>query len=66
MYLKALELFSEDPRVSLNLARLYQRLGNRVRAQEVVNGLQKNREKFPEQTIIELDRLVQELKPKMR
>ncbi len=66
MYLKAIELFSDDPRVSINLASLYLRNGNRARALEIVNGLQKDRAKFPKQTILELDRLSQELKPKMR
>ena len=66
MYRKALELYSDDPRVGINLAKLLKKRGNLVAAREIVAGLQNDRAKFPDMVIAELDDLAQDLKLEMK
>ncbi len=65
-YGKALEIFQDDLRVHLNLARLLQQKGNIVKAREIVNKLQGRRGELPPAERAELDELARALTPRSR
>ena len=62
-YLKALDLFKEDLRVHLNLAKLLHRQGKNVEARELVAQINPRRNELPPAEQEELARLVRELTP---
>ncbi len=62
-YNKALELFDDDLRVHLNLAKLLFRMGNLVKAREIVAKINPRRSELPPAEQEELARLVRDLTP---
>ena len=62
-YLKALDLFKDDLRVHLNLAKLLHRQGKNVEARELVAQINPRRNELPPAEQEELARLVRELTP---
>ena len=62
-YVKALDLFKDDLRVHLNLAKLLHKQGNLVRAREIVAQINPRRSELPPAEQEELARLVRELTP---
>ena len=60
---KALELFDDDLRVHLNLAKLLFRMGNLVKAREIVAKINPRRSELPPAEQEELARLVRDLTP---
>ena len=62
-YVKALEIFQDDLRVHLNLAKLLLRKNDRVRAREIVSKIQPRRSELPAAEQEELSRLIRELTP---
>ena len=65
-YVRALEIFQDDLRVHLNLAKLLKQMGNTVRAREIVSQIQPRRSELPPAEQKELDILVRELTPGAR
>ncbi len=63
-YLKALEIYQDDLRVHLNLAKLLYQKGDLVRAREAVNKVQPRRSELPPAEQEELADLLQKLTPK--
>ena len=62
-YAKALELFKDDLRVHLNLAKLLYKQGNLVKAREIVSQINPRRSELPPAEQEELARLVRDLTP---
>ncbi len=62
-FTKALELFDDDLRVHLNLAKLLFRMGNLVKAREIVAKINPRRSELPPAEQEELARLVRDLTP---
>jgi tetratricopeptide (TPR) repeat protein len=62
-YNKALELFDDDLRVHLNLAKLLFRMGNLVKAREIVAKINPRRSELPPAEQEDLARLVRDLTP---
>ena len=62
-YLRALEIFEDDLRVHLNLAKLLTQKNNRVRAREIISRIQARRNELPPAEQEELARLIRELTP---
>ncbi len=65
-YARALEIFQDDLRVHLNLAKLLKQMGNAVKAREIVGQIQPRRGELPPAEQRELDILVRELTPGAR
>ena len=65
-YARALEIFQDDLRVHLNLAKLLKQMGNTVKAREIVSQIQPRRGELPPADQQELDILVRELTPGAR
>ena len=65
-YVRALEIFQDDLRVHLNLAKLLKQMGNTVRAREIVSQIQPRRSELPPAEQKELAILVRELTPGAR
>ena len=65
-YARALEIFQDDLRVHLNLAKLLKQMGNTVKAREIVSQIQPRRAELPPADQQELAILVRELTPGAR
>ncbi len=65
-YAKALELFKDDLRVHLNLAKLLYKKGNFVKARELVSQINPRRSELPPAEQEDLARLVRDLTPGKR
>ena len=65
-YARALEIFQDDLRVHLNLAKLLKQMGNTVKAREIVSQIQARRGELPPAEQKELAILVRELTPGAR
>ncbi len=65
-YAKALEIFKDDLRIHLNLAKLLTQKRDLVRAREIISRIQPRRHELPPAEQEELDQLVRELTPRSK